>query len=118
MADPDMKKELRGTDGNVGFVYAWDSQNKQVGKGEQEITNIIEGEKVEYEIRFVKPFEGISPVYISTGSIAPSETRVKWVFQAKMPYPMNILLLFFNFPKMLGKDLEASLINLKTILEK
>ncbi len=25
MQDPGMKKEFRGTDGTVGFVYAWDS---------------------------------------------------------------------------------------------
>ncbi len=118
MADPDMKKELRGTDGNVGFIYAWDSQNKQVGKGEQEITNIIEGEKVEYEIRFEKPFEGISPAYISTEATAPSETRVKWAFHSKMPYPMNILLLFINFLDIVAKDIETSLNNLKTNLEK
>ena len=36
MIDPNMKKEYKGTDGTVGFVYKWDSDNKQVGKGEQE----------------------------------------------------------------------------------
>lgn len=37
MADPNMKREYKGTDGTVGFVYSWQSENKQVGKGEQEI---------------------------------------------------------------------------------
>jgi hypothetical protein len=32
--DPAMKKEYRGTDGTVGFVSAWDSENGNVGKGE------------------------------------------------------------------------------------
>src|SRR5690348_10023775 len=36
--DPNMKKEYHGTDGTVGFVSAWDSDKKDVGKGEQEIT--------------------------------------------------------------------------------
>src|SRR4051794_15515195 len=40
MMDPNMKKEYKGTDGTVGFVSAWDSQVKDVGKGEQEIIGI------------------------------------------------------------------------------
>ena len=52
MADPGMKKEFTGTDGNTGFVYAWDSENKNVGKGEQEIIRLAEGERVDSEIRF------------------------------------------------------------------
>ena len=31
MTDPAMKKDFRGTDGTVGFVYAWDSKNKNAG---------------------------------------------------------------------------------------
>jgi predicted small secreted protein len=31
MTDPDMKKTYKGTDGTVGFVYAWDSTNKRAG---------------------------------------------------------------------------------------
>jgi hypothetical protein len=36
------EKGIRGTDGTVGFVYGWDSKNKNAGKGEQEIMNITE----------------------------------------------------------------------------
>ena len=37
MTDPNMKTTFTGTDGTVGCIYAWDSENKQAGKGEQEI---------------------------------------------------------------------------------
>ncbi len=37
--DPNMRKDFKGIDGTVGFVYAWDG-NKDAGKGEQEIKNI------------------------------------------------------------------------------
>ena len=40
--DPAMKKDFRGEDGTVGFVSAWDSGHKDVGKGEQEIIKINE----------------------------------------------------------------------------
>jgi hypothetical protein len=46
------------------------------------------------------------------------ETIVKWGFSSKMNYPANIMLLFINMDKLLGKDIETSLGNLKTILEK
>jgi uncharacterized membrane protein len=55
--DPNMKKEFRGTDGTVGFVYGWDSKNKNAGKGEQEIMNITEGERVDVEVRFERPLQ-------------------------------------------------------------
>src|SRR4051812_5502877 len=43
MMDPNMKKEFKGVDGTVGFVYGWEG-NKKAGKGEQEIKKITEGE--------------------------------------------------------------------------
>src|SRR6187402_2244860 len=50
--DPNAKRDYKGTDGTVGFIAAWDSQNKQAGAGEQEITKITEGERLDTEIRF------------------------------------------------------------------
>lgn len=38
--DPTMKKSFIGVDGEVGFVSAWDSNDPNVGVGEQEITSI------------------------------------------------------------------------------
>lgn len=62
MTDPAMKKEFRGTDGTIGFVYAWDG-NKKAGKGEQEIKQINE-EKIDLEIRFMRPFEATADIYL------------------------------------------------------
>ena len=117
MMDPIMKKDFRGTDGTVGFVNAWDSNNKNVGKGEQEIKNIKEGERVDFEIRFIKPFAGVANAYLSTESISKDITLVKWGFDSKMAYPMNLMLLFMNMDKMVGNDLGTGLTNLKNQLE-
>ena len=113
--DPNMKKDFRGTDGTVGFVYAWDG-NKDAGKGEQEIKNITEGERVDVEVRFEKPFEGIATAPIITEAVAENQTKVKWGMKGKSSYPMNFMNLFMD--NMLGKDIETSLITLKGILEK
>lgn len=116
--DPNMKKEYKGTDGTVGFVSAWDSESKDVGKGEQEIKAIREGEQVDFALHFIKPFEGRANAFMSTTALSENQTNVKWGFSSRMNYPMNIMLLFMDMDKMLGADLETGLQNLKGILEK
>ena len=115
--DPNMKKEYRGKDGTVGFVSAWDSDNKEVGKGEQEIVNIVDGERIDFELRFLEPFEATEPAFMTTESTGPDETKVTWGFSGHMTYPMNIMLLFIDFEEMIGNDLETGLENLKKVLE-
>ena len=120
MMDPGMKKMFRGDDGASGFVYAWDG--RKAGAGEQEITNITEGKRIDMEVRFIRPFKGQANAYIETAAGSTAEnlhnsTKVKWVFGSQLNYPANIMLLFMNMDKTIGKDMETSLLNLKTILE-
>ncbi len=115
MADPGMKKDFSGADGTKGFVYAWDSDNKNVGKGEQEIVKLVEGKRVDTEIRFIKPFEGIATTSMTTEVMSPDITRVVWGMQGVNKYPMNIMNPFMD--NLLGKDLQLSLDHLKNILE-
>ena len=116
--DPAMRKEFRGIDGTTGFVSAWDSDDKNVGKGEQEIIKVVEGERVDYVIRFIKPFESVSYASMSVVEVSATQSRVVWIFNGKMKYPMNLMLLFMNMEKMIGGDLEKGLNNLKTLMEK
>lgn len=116
--DPNMKQEFRGTDGTVGFVSAWESQSDDVGKGEQEIKGIKDGERIDYELRFLKPFESTSPAYMTTETVNGNQTKVKWGFSGHMSYPMNLMLIAMNMEKMLGDDFQLGLNNLKGIMEK
>lgn len=118
LMDPGMKKEYKGTDGTVGFVSSWDSNDKKVGKGEQEIKQIIDNEKFNSEIHFIKPFEGRANASMTTIALSADQTKVSWGFTSKMNYPMNIMLLFMSMDKMIGTDLEIGLANLKGVLEK
>jgi len=105
-----------GVDGTVGFVSAWEG-NKEVGKGEQEIVSITEGERVDLALRFFEPFQSTANVYFTTESLSENETLVKWGMSGKMPFPMNLFMLFMNMEKAIGKDYEEGLANLKLILE-
>lgn len=115
--DPNMKHTLTGTDGTVGAVSAWESDNEQVGVGEQEITNIKEGERIDFELRFKKPEEMNSMAYFTTADEGTG-TKVAWGFDAHVPYPFNAFMIFAgDLDAQLGPDLEKGLGNLKTIME-
>ncbi|GAB4256881.1 MAG: hypothetical protein Kow0079_14040 [Vicingaceae bacterium] len=116
--DPNMKRTFTGTDGTVGFISAWESENEDVGKGEQEITGIKEGALIDYELRFYEPFETKDHAYISFEKVENNQTKLVWGFDGKMSYPMNIMLLFMDMDGMLGKDLQQGLDNLKVLMEK
>ena len=77
MTDPAMKKEFTGTDGNLGFIYGWNG-NKKAGEGEQEIKRIVEGKSMLSEVRFVRPFAGLSNLELCTTSLGENETEVSW----------------------------------------
>src|ERR1700761_5461080 len=114
MMDPNVKRTSTGVDGTVGFISYWDSQMKNVGKGEQEITNLDPGNNIESIVRFEKPFKNTARVFMTTISVTPGQTRVIWKMVGQNKYPMNLMNLIL--PGMLGKDMEESLGNLKNVL--
>lgn len=114
--DPEMRQEFRGVDGTVGFMYAWHG-NDEVGKGEQEIVGITQGERVDYALRFIEPFEGYANTSLITESAGEDRTMVTWTMDSSMPYPFNLMLLFMDMEEMLGDNLQTGLENLKLVLE-
>jgi len=116
MADPNMKKSHKGTDGTVGFLYSWDSTLKNVGSGEQEITAIEEGKSIENALRFFRPMKNTGKTKFQITNLGDNESTVTWIFDSPSKFPMSLFAPIFK--KMLGKDLEKGLINLKNILEK
>jgi len=115
MAGPDRKREFKGTDGTVGYIYAW-SGNKNAGEGEKEIKNIIEGKRIETEIRFVKPMAAIANIIMETESLSDNQTKVYWSNAGTLKYPINIMIPMME--KHVAKDMDISLSTLKNILEK
>ncbi|MBW8241168.1 SRPBCC family protein [Muricauda oceani] len=114
--DPNMTTEFTGIDGEAGVTNKWKG-NKQVGEGEQEITKIVEGKRIESELRFLKPFKSTSDAYIETVEVGSDRTKVIWGFSGKNVFPMSIMMLFMSMDKAVGKDFEEGLDSLKQILE-
>lgn len=115
--DPNMKKDFTGTDGEVGATSHWIG-NKEVGEGEQEIKKIVDGERIESELRFLKPWKSTSDAYLTTEEIDKDTTKVTWGFSGKNKFPTSIFMLFMNMDKAVGGDFEEGLASLKAILEK
>lgn len=117
MKDPQIHRNYRGTDGTVGFLVAW-SGNKDVGKGEQEITAITEGERVDQVLRFKEPFEDTANVYWITENAGENQTKVRWGMTGTRKYPLNAITYIFRMDKMFERDFDTGLNMLKTELEK
>jgi len=114
-ADPNRKWEHKGTDGTVGYIIAW-SGNKNAGEGEKEIKNIIEGKRIETEIRFIKPMHVTARVIMETEYISENQTKVAVINAGSLKYPLNMMIPMAE--KKFPKDMDRSLAALKNILEK
>lgn len=115
--DPNMDTKLIGTDGEEGAISYWKG-NKDVGEGEQEITKIINGKRVEGKLRFFKPWKSESDCYMDLEEISQDKHKVTWGFTGKNKFPFSIMMVFMSMDKMVGKDFEEGLQMLKRKLER
>jgi len=116
MADPNVKLVYTGTDGTVGFKAAWTSEMKNVGVGEQEITQINEGVGYHATIRFEKPFKGESFATVTVENVSNNKSKIITVFNTSNPFPMNAIAPLIK--NMLLKDMDENSAKMKSILEK
>jgi hypothetical protein len=112
--DPDRKTETKGTDGTVGYVYSW-SGNKDAGQGAKEIMNIIEGKRIETDIRFTKPMNVTASMIMETEALSDNQTKVNFINTGTLKYPLNLMIPMAE--RNFAKDLDSSLTTLKNILE-
>lgn len=109
-------RQYYGTDGSIGFIAAWESIARNIGRGEQRITRIEAPQRIEIELRILKPYPSVAQLTMTTAPASRNESVVRWSFSSKMNYPSNLMLLF-NIEKAIGKDLEAGLKAIKQQLE-
>ncbi len=114
--DPNMKKEITGTDGTIGAKNTWDSQVENVGAGSQEIVEIKAPTLFKTKLVFTKPFENEADGFVKL-SPNGNKTDVSWSFESEMKYPFNIMKIFMNMEKSIGKDFSLGLSKLKKICE-
>jgi len=114
--DPEMKRTLSGAPTGKGSIYEWSGSGK-VGAGRMEITDTQPSSKVVIKLDFIKPFEGHN---ITEFTLAPQgdTTEVNWVMSGPAPFISKLMGVFMNMDKMIGKDFETGLANMKAAAEK
>jgi len=114
--DPEMKRAHSGAPSGKGAVYEWNG-NKEIGKGRMEITESTPSSRVVMAMHFIKPFEAHNTAEFTLEPKGDS-TTVTWALYGPQPYFAKVMHLFFNVDKMVGKEFETGLANLKAIAEK
>jgi uncharacterized protein YndB with AHSA1/START domain len=114
--DPAMQRTFSGTPAGQGAVYGWKG-NGNAGSGRMEITEAAPPKKLAIKLDFTAPFEA-SNVAEFTFEPNGEETRVTWAMGGKNSLGAKVMQLFFDMDKLVGKDFEAGLQNLKVAAEK
>jgi hypothetical protein len=113
--DPAMKRSYGAVTAGKGATYAWDG-DKNVGQGNMEILE-SSPDKVVIKLDVIKPFEAHN-----TGEflLRPKGdvTDVTWAIYGPSPYVSKLMSVFVDFDKMIGKDFEQGLADLKARVEK
>jgi uncharacterized protein YndB with AHSA1/START domain len=114
--DPAMKRSYSGAESGKGAVYAWDG-NKNVGPGRMEILDTSAPTKIVIKLDFFTPFEGHNTAEF-TMLPQGDATNVTWLMHGPAPFMAKIMHVFMNIDRMVGKDFEIGLANLKRLTEK
>lgn len=114
--DPNVKLQYSGPDGAPGSSFSWESDDKNVGAGNQTITKVTPNSEVDSRIEFLRPFKGKGEAYLML-TVERAVTRVSWGIESSTPWPMNIVKLFGVIEKNMNRDFTHGLNKLKGICE-
>jgi len=111
-----MKRSYSGAADGRGAVYGWEG-NENVGSGRMEILDTSEPSKIVIKLDFFTPFEGHNTAEF-TMLPQGDATNLTWRMHGPAPFMSKVMQVFINLDKMIGKDFEIGLANLKRLTEK
>jgi len=109
--DPAMKRTYGSTSTGPGATYAWDGSSK-VGAGQMEILKSVPASQLLVKLDFLKPMQGHDTAEFKLTPKNDS-TTVTWAMYGPNSFMGKFMSIFFNMDKMIGKDFETGLANLK-----
>jgi len=113
--DPDMKTTTSGPATGKGAVSSWDG-NSKVGAGRTEITESIAPSRITMKLDMARPFEAHNIVEYTLEPKGDT-TSVTWAMHGAQPILAKVVSLFMDCDKMVGKDFEQGLANLRALSE-
>src|SRR3978361_1236899 len=114
--DPALKRTYSGTESGKGAIYGWDG-NKNVGSGRMEILESTLPSKIVIQLDFFKPFEGHNTAEF-TMLPQGDTTNLTWTMTGPAVFMSKVMQVFMNLDRMIGRDFETGLANLKKLTEK
>jgi hypothetical protein len=114
--DPAMTKTFSEATTGVGATYSW-AGNKDVGKGKMTITELRAPEHVADRLEFIEPMTGEATTAMDLKAGAGGGTRVTWSMDGNSNFVGKAISLVMSMDKMIGKDFDAGLVNLKKVAE-
>ena len=114
--DPAMKRRFSGPAAGKGAVYEFEG-NSQVGAGRLEILESMPPSRIAIQLDMRKPIEGHNLVEF-TLQPEGGTTRVTWTMTGNSVYLSKLIGIFLNMDRMIGKDFEDGLDNLKAVAER
>lgn len=113
--DSAMQRTYSGPAIGVGAVYEWKG-NSDIGAGRMEIMESSPSSKISIKLDFTEPFEGHNTAEFTLKPEGEA-TTVTWAMFGPNQFIGKVMSIFFDMDKMIGKDFETGLANLKTIAE-
>jgi len=114
--DPAMTRNYSGAATGKGSIYEW-SGNSKAGAGRMEITDTTPPSKIVMSLDFTKPFK-TSNIVEFTFEPDGDATKVTWTMHGPSPFISKVMGTLFDMDKMIGKDFETGLADLKAASEK
>lgn len=111
-----MRRTYGGPESGPGAVYAWEG-NDEIGAGRMEIVEVDPASKVSIRLDFFRPMKA-SNVAELTLVPAGDGTRITWAMTGSYGFAAKLFGVFVDLDRLAGKDFEAGLENLKTIVER
>ena len=113
--DPNIKGTYSGPVSGKGARYAFES--RKAGSGSIEIVDIVPASRVTMKLLMVKPIRADNRV-VFTLEPEGDATRVTWAMDGGVPFVGKVIHLIFSMDKMVGRDFEAGLADLKALTER
>jgi hypothetical protein len=114
--DPDLRRKYSGAESGVGARYAWEG-NRKAGKGDMEIVGSTP-ERIDVRLTFEKPWKATNAVAFTLVPAGDGATEVTWRMNGTQRGFAALFGKFISMDRMVGKDFETGLANLKTIAER
>lgn len=112
--DPAMTRTHSGAQSGKGAVYEW--AGKKAGVGRMEILEAPAPSKVLIKLDFSRPMKAHNHAEFRLEPQGDG-TRVIWAMYGPKTLLSNIMGMFFSMDKLVGKDFEKGLANLKAVAE-